>query len=184
MQSKQLVIAALASAIVIIGVEVAPAAGDATVAAKKKRCAPGFVKVKVKNKRKCRPAAGPRATLTWTNASGSATDVDLVVWDSLGVQSGGAGPTGIADSAQTGDNQAFGPEVFTDERTPSIRNFTIAACMSNDNGTDDTVATLVFRGPDGLTRTVTSLPGQLADDHSFVVLYQGDFIPGATPFCA
>jgi hypothetical protein len=55
--------------------------------------------------------------------------------------------------------------------------------MSNDNGTDDTVATLVYRAADGSPRTVTSLVGQLANDHNFALLHQGTFNPGPAPFC-
>ena len=179
-----LAIASLTAAILTVGFEAAPAGADATVA-KKKKCRPGFTKVKVKgkSKRRCRPAPGPRATLTWTNGSGTPTDLDLSVWDAFGNRNGGIPSGGIPDGTGPDDNQAFGPEVFSDLLKPATRNFTFGVCMSNDNGTDDTVATLVFRPPDGSTQTVTSGPGALANDHSFALLYLGDFNPGLAPGC-
>jgi hypothetical protein len=183
MKLKSLAIAPLALAMLMAGGDAVEAAADATTS-KSKKCAPGFTRVKVKNKLKCRPAAGTRGTLTWNNSTGTPTDLDLVAWDAFGNRAGGAGSAGIPNSDLVADNQAFGPEVFNDFLTPSVRNFTFGVCMSNDNGTDDTVATLVFRGPDGLTRTVNTLPGQLADDHSFALLYRGSFDPGPVAFCA
>ena len=183
MKLKTIALAPLATAMLIAGGDAVDAAADAG-ASKSKRCAPGFAKVKVKGKRKCRPAAGTRGTLTWNNSTATPTDLDLVVWDALGNRAGGAGSIGIPNSDLVADNQTFGPEVFNDFLTPSVRNFTFGVCMSNDNGTDDTVATLVFRGPDGLTRTVTSAAGQLAEDHNFALLYLGSFNPGTAAFCA
>jgi hypothetical protein len=180
-----LAVAALAAGSLTLGAKSASAAGDATVA-KKKKCAPGFTRTRVskKNKKKkCRPAPGPRATLTWNNGTGTPTDLDLSVWDAFGNRNGGIAAGGIPAATGPDDNQAFGPEIFADLRKPATRNFTIGVCMSNDNGTDDTVATLVFRPPNGSTQTVTSASGALADDGSFALLYLGDFNPGLAPGC-
>jgi hypothetical protein len=76
-----------------------------------------------------------------------------------------------------------GPELFTDLLTPATRNFTIGVCVSNANGVTDTVAKLVYRTPDGSSVTVTSFPGQLANDHQFALLHLGSFNPGLQPTC-
>jgi hypothetical protein len=157
-------------------------AGGATAAKKKKKCAAGLVKVKVKKKKKCLPPAGVRATLTWSNSSGAAVDLDLSVWDQFGNRNGAVPFGTIPDADGPFDSQTFGPEVFTDLLTPATRDFTIGACVSSDGGTDDTIAKLVFRPPDGSTVTVTSFAGQLANDHQFALLHLGSFNPGAA-FC-
>ena len=105
------------------------------------------------------------------------------MWDPAGNRDGGLAVGAIEGTTLGPDSQGAGPEIFTDTLNPSTRDFTFGACMSNDDGTDDTVATLVYRAADGSTRTVTSLVGQLADDHNFALLHQGTFNPGPAPFC-
>ena len=175
--------ASLFAGVVTAGVDPASAGSGATAAKKKKKCPPNFVKFKVKGKQKCGPAAGVRATLTWTNGTATPVDLDLIVWDPAGNRDGGLPFGAIPDAGISPDSQGAGPEIFSDFLSPSTRDFTFGACMSADNGTDDTVATLVFRAADGSARTVTSLAGQLADDHQFALLHLGTFNPGPAPFC-
>jgi hypothetical protein len=161
---------------VLGGVEAVPAVGDATVAAKKKKCRLGYVKVKKKNKCKLVAPAGVRATLTWTNATGAPVDVDLFVFEPNGNQAGG-GPNTIANSTMSPDSQGAGPEIFSDSLTPSIRDFTFAACMASNNGITSTIATLVYRLPTGVTQTISSVPGQLANNGNLAYLHFGTFRP-------
>jgi hypothetical protein len=167
-----LVVASLSIAVV----EAVPAAGEATIAKKKKKCRLGFQKVKKKNKCRLVSPAGVRATLTWTNGTLSPVDVDLLVWEPNGNQAGG-GPNTIADSTVSVDSQGAGPEIFSDNLSPSIRDFTFAACMASNNGVTSTIATLQYRLPTGVTQTVSSFPGQLANNGNIAFLHNGTFRP-------
>jgi hypothetical protein len=158
------------------GIEAMPAAGEATVAKKKKKCRLGFQKVKKKNKCRLVSPAGVRATLTWANGTGSPVDVDLLVWEPNGNQAGG-GPNTIADSTMSLDSQGAGPEIFSDNLSPSIRDFTFAACMASNNGVTSTLATLQYRLPTGVTQTVSTTPGQLANNGNLAFLHFGTFRP-------
>lgn len=187
--TSRLAVALLAAGSLIAGAVTAGAAPasagpDASAAKKKKKkCPTGFTTVRVKGKPKCLPAAGTRATLTWTNGTAAPVDLDLIVWDPSGNRDGGLPFGAIPSAGISPDSQGAGPEIFSDFLNPSVRDFTFGACMSADNGTDDTIATLAYRAADGSPRTVTSLAGQLADDHQFALLHLGTFNPGPAPFC-
>jgi hypothetical protein len=166
----------------------AAVAGDqGAQAAKKKKCKPGFKKVKVKGKKKCRrvvipPAATPaptppspptvRATLTWDNPTDTPADVDLHIWDQSGNMDGGPG-LGIPAAIGPSDSQAFGPETFTDLLFPSTRQFSYGICMQSDPPPPDTIAKLVYTLADGSTQTHTTAAGDL--------VAAGDFRAVATP---
>src|ERR1700730_17358041 len=87
-------------------------AATAALKKKKRRCKPGFRRVKSHGKKRCeRQTAVPlmRATLTWNTA----VNLDLWAWDARGA-GGRASGNPIPRTSFAGRGDAFGPETFTD----------------------------------------------------------------------
>lgn len=97
------------------------------------------------------PVAGERARIDWDTDD---TDVDLHIWDELGNHAYYVQQEEIPDANLSVDiTTGFGPEIFTDQFSPSTRELTYGLCYFSDNGHGPTNVTVRLIDPDGGIRT-------------------------------
>jgi hypothetical protein len=97
------------------------------------------------------PVAGERARIDWDTDD---TDVDLHIWDEFGNHAYFSQQEEIPDANLSVDiTTGFGPEIFTDQFSPSTRDLTYGLCYYSDHGHGPTNVTVRLIDPDGGIRT-------------------------------
>lgn len=97
------------------------------------------------------PVNGERARIDWDTDD---TDVDLHVWDQFGNHAYYLQQDEIPDADLSVDiTTGFGPEIFTDQRSPSTRRLTYGLCYYSDHDNGPTNVTVRLIDPDGGIRT-------------------------------
>jgi hypothetical protein len=155
----------------------------ASAAKKKRRCKPGFKRVRYHRKSKCRqvpPVPLVRATLTWNTP----VDLDLWAWDAGGA-GGRAGGNPIPRTSFSAQAHGFGPENFTDliHIDRIARPFSFGVCYQNDGaaaGQTPTQFTLVYLTPDKVSHALT---GTLYGVGGGAAAAGGPAIPVSTAWC-
>lgn len=118
------------------------------------------------------PVAGERARIDWDTDD---TDVDLHIWDEFGNHTYYRQQEEIPDANLSVDiTTGFGPEIFTDQLSPSTRELTYGLCYYSDHDNGPTNVTVRLIDPDGAVRTT----------HHRLAFSKDQVLVGASPAAA